>query len=204
MSALPEPHWSAEAYLAREREAEVKSQYVDGEIFAMSGASRIHNRISSNLNGLLFAQLRGKPCEVFQSDMRVQVGSERMYTYPDVVVVCGEPQFGDRHQDTLINPTVIVEVLSPSTEKYDRGEKFARYRRHLPTLTDYLLISQDQPQIEHYARQPDDRWLLSEATAPEAVVRLPSVGCELCVGEVYEKVTFRPEPPLDGEPIPPA
>lgn len=199
MSSLAKTYYTPEQYLALEREAEYKSEYVNGEIYAMSGATREHNLISGNVFGALHAQLRGRPCEVYTSDMRVQVSPTGMYTYPDVVVVCGEPRFEDHHVDTLLNPTIIVEVLSPSTERYDRGGKFAHYRR-LESLTDYVLVSQDSPLVEHYVRHGDEgrQWILTESSGMDGVLRLASIGCEVALRDIYDKVRF----PQDTEMIP--
>src|SRR6476661_5007696 len=150
MPAPPTSHYTSDQYLALEREAEYRSELVNGQIYSMSGASREHNLITTNLSREISTQLRGKPCETYSSDMRVKISPTGMYTYPDVTVACGEPRFEDDHVDTLLNPTVIVEVLSPSTEAYDRGEKFAHYRK-LDTLSDYVLISQDKARVEHFA-----------------------------------------------------
>jgi len=192
MSSLRKPRFTSEQYLEMERSAPYKSEYLHGEIFAMAGASRAHNRISTNVAAALTVLLRGEPCEAFSNDMRVQVNESGMYTYPDIVVVCGEPQFRDEAEDTLLNPTVIVEVLSRSTEAYDRGEKFAWYSR-LDSLCDYLLIAQDRYRAEQFVRQPDHQWLATEATAPDAVLHLSSLGCDLLLSEVYDKVVFRRE-----------
>ena len=194
MSQLAEQFITAADYLALERQAETKSEYLNGRIYAMSGASRNHNRITVNLTSTLHAQLKRKPCEPFSGDMRVKVKPTGLYTYPDVVVVCGEPRFEDPHVDTLLNPTVIIEVLSDSTAAYDRGEKFAHYRA-LPSLSDYLLIAQDQPRIEHYQRQSDGRWLYSATDGLDAQVEISTIGCVLRLAEVYERVNFaEPEP----------
>ena len=141
-----------EEYLARERQTSGKSEFYGGEIFAMTGASRWHNLIVSNILRELSSQLKGRPCVAYPSDMRVKVSTTGLYTYPDVVVVCGDEQFEDTEQDTLLNPTLIVEVLSPSTVRYDRVEKSAHYRK-LDSLQEYLLVAQDRPHVEHYARQ---------------------------------------------------
>jgi Uma2 family endonuclease len=188
MSALPKTTWTVESYLAFERQSDIRHEFRDGEIYAMSGASRNHNRIASNVNGIFFSQLATSPCEAFQSDLRVRV-SPSNYTYPDVVVVCGEAQFEDKEVDTLLNPTVIIEVLSPSTESYDRGDKFRRYRG-LDSLQEYVLIAQDNYYIEHYVRQSEGQWLFSEAAQPDDVVVLPSINCTLLLSQVYQKVTF--------------
>ena len=161
MSAVPKPFLTPQEYVARERRAEIKSEYLRGEVFAMSGASRKHNLIAGNVNRVLGEQLRERECEVYPGDMRVKVSPTGLYTYPDVTVACGEPEFEDAEVDTLLNPRVIVEVLSPSTADYDRGRKFTHYRR-LPSLREYVLISQECPLVEHYVRQGQDEWLLSK------------------------------------------
>jgi Uma2 family endonuclease len=179
--------YTAEEYLALERQAQYKSEYCAGEIFAMAGASRWHNLIVANVIGELRLQLKGRPCTTYPSDMRVKISPTGLYTYPDVTVVCGEAQFEDTRQDTLLNPTLIVEVLSESTEAYDRGGKFAHYRK-LPTLLDYVLITQTKPHIEHYIRQPDHRWLLEEAEDLRSTIHFPAIDCHLSLAEAYDKV----------------
>jgi Uma2 family endonuclease len=189
MSSQPTTYLTPEEYLAMERKAEYKSEYIDGEIAAMTGASRKHNLIVVNISGELRRQLRGRPCEAYSNDMRVRIPSTRLYTYPDVVVVCGEPRFEDDYVDTLLNPTVIIEVLSESTELYDRGKKFGFYRT-LESLAEYLLVAQDEMRIEQFVRQSDGRWLLSEHRSPEEAVEIASLQCSLELGEVYDKVDF--------------
>jgi Uma2 family endonuclease len=201
MTPQPKPRLTAEEYLAFERRAEGKHEFLNGEIFAMSGAGRRHGLVALNVAALLHAQLKGRSCEVFASDMRVQVKATGLYTYPDVVVVCGEPQFADAELDTLLNPTLVVEVLSASTESYDRGTKFAHYRT-LPSLADYVLFAQDRVHAEHYTRQAEDRWLLTETGDPRAVLELGSIGCRLVLAEVYDEVPL--EGPLGGAAPPPA
>src|SRR3989442_7543846 len=147
-------------YLTLDRRAEFRSEYVDGDMVAMSGGSREHNLIVTNLVRELSFQLKGRPCEVYPSNMRVKVSATGLYTYPDVVVVCGEPKFEDENVDTLINPTLIAEVLSDSTEAYDRGAKFGHYRK-VDSLTEYLLVAQKEPRIEQYVRQAAGPWLRS-------------------------------------------
>jgi Uma2 family endonuclease len=180
-----------EEYLALERQAEYKSEYFDGEIIPMVGASRKHNLISMNVAASLHAQLLEEPCEVYASDMRVGVGSRNVYTYPDVVVVCGEVQLADEHSDTLLNPTVIVEVLSASTQGYDRGLKFEHYRK-LDSLREYLLIAQDKVHVEHFVRQPDDQWLLSETNNLRGTIHLPFINCALILTDIYRRVGLKP------------
>ena len=180
---------SAEEYLAMERQASSKSEYFNGEVFAMSGASRRHNLITLNIGAELRAQLKQGPCEVYTSDMRVKVSRTGLYTYPDVVVVCEEPAFEDAEVDTLLNPTLLVEVLSKSTEDYDRGGKFEQYRT-LPSLQSYLLVAQGQCHVVHYTRQTDNSWLLTETHDLAAHIPLAAIGGDLALSEVYAKVSF--------------
>jgi len=187
MSAEPHLRISLEDYLAAERQAETKSEYLDGEIFAMSGASREHNLIVVNLAASLHAQLKGRRCETYAGDMRVHVPATGLYTYPDLVVVCGEPRFDDSELDTLLNPTLLIEVLSASTEGYDRGKKAAHYRT-LDSLREYLLVSQEEIRVELFTRREDGHWLLSEASRPEETIPLASIGCALHLADVYERV----------------
>jgi len=187
MSSQAQNHYTPEEYVALERQAQCKSEYYAGEICAMAGASRWHNLIVANVIGELRSQLKGRPCTTYPSDMRVKISPTGLYTYPDVTVVCGAAQFEDTQQDTLLNPTLIVEVLSDSTEAYDRGGKFAHYRK-LPSLLEYVLIAQTKPHIEHYIRQPDNRWLLEEAESLHGTVHFPAIDCHLSLAEVYDKV----------------
>jgi len=186
-AVLTQAHYTAEEYLTLERSsASSKSEFHDGQIYAMTGASRKHNLITVNIAGELRNQLKKRPCEAYGSDMRVKVTEARSYHYPDIVVACGTPEFEDAHVDTLLNPTLLIEVLSPSTEAYDRGGKFAHYRK-IPTLREYLLVAQDQPSIERYLRQ-GDVWILTEAVGLEADVPLESIDCVLSLREIYDKV----------------
>ncbi len=190
MSSLPKQFYTPEEYLDRERRAEYKSEYFAGEIVVMAGARRNHNLICGNITTSLGTQLREKPCEIYANDMKVQADKARQFSYPDVVVVCGEPQFRDSQDDVLQNPTVIVEVLSPSTEAYDWGEKFLRYRR-LESLQEYLLVTQNERRVEHFTKQNDGSWRMTEAT--EGSLTLESVGCTLSFGDVYNKVSTEPK-----------
>jgi Uma2 family endonuclease len=176
-------------YLAFERSSEIKHEFVDGEIYAMSGASRNHNLIAGSTYVAIYSQLRGKGCETYPSDMKVRTPSTGSYVYPDISVVCGDPQFDDEQRDVLLNPGVVIEVLSPNTEAYDRGKKFARYRE-IESLQEYILISQDQPHIERFVRQADGMWQFSDVRGLEGSVTLASVGCQLALQAVYEQVTF--------------
>ncbi|WP_262965776.1 Uma2 family endonuclease [Methylobacter psychrophilus] len=187
MSAVINPiHYSTEQYLALERSASSKSEFHDGEIYAMTGANRNHNLVSGNICGELSLQLKKRPCEVYINDMRIKAVQARSYYYPDIVVVCGTPQFEDAFVDTLLNPTVLIEVLSPSTEAYDRGGKFAHYRK-IASLQEYLLVTQDQASIERYVRQ-GEVWILTEALGLNASMPLESIDCILSLREVYDKV----------------
>ena len=183
--------FTPEEYLARERKALDKSEYRDGRIYAMPGASREHNLIAVNVTGEFYIQLRTRSCEVYPSDMRVKVSAAGLYTYPDVIVVCDEPRFDDTHFDTLLNPTVLIEVLSPSTAAYDRGEKFASYQK-LDSLCEYVLISQDRVRVEHYLRQ-GQTWDLTEFRSLDDVFSLVSIRCELSLQAIYAKVQFSQE-----------
>ena len=177
-----------EEYLTRERKALTKSEYRDGRIYAMPGASRAHNLITAHVTGELYIQLRTRSCEVYPSDMRVKMSAAGLYTYPDVIVVCDEPRFEDSHFDTLLNPTVLIEVLSPSTAAYDRGEKFRRYQ-YLDSLCEYVLISQDRVRVEHYLQQ-EQGWDLTEFRSLADVCQLASIECELSLQAIYAKVQF--------------
>jgi Uma2 family endonuclease len=187
----PARNWLTEQeYLAIERAAETKSEFFAGEMFAMAGASLVHNLIAANVARELGNQLKQSPCRVLAADMRVKVSETGLYTYPDVLVVCDEPQLEDQHLDTLLNPTLIIEVLSPSTAAYDRGEKFKQFRR-LESLRAYILIAQDRPHVERYVRQPDsEQWLLTEFGDLQGRVALESVGVDLALADIYAKVSF--------------
>ena len=177
-----------EAYLALETSTREKSEYFRGEVFAMGGASAAHNSIVANTVGEIRAALRSTPCRVFPSDLRVKVSTSGLHTYPDAVVVCGAPSF-EQPGDTLLNPTLIVEVLSESTEAYDRGGKFEQYRK-LASLSGYLLIAQDRVLVELFTCQHDDRWLLASASDRSQSIVLEPIGCTLAIGELYLNVDF--------------
>ena len=186
MASLAKPRFTPQQYLDLERQADYKSEFVSGEIFAMAGASFRHNLIAANVLRELGNRLRGGPCRAVASDQRVLVQATGLYCYPDVVVVCGQPQFSDAHLGTLLNPTVLVEILSDSTESFDRGAKFAHYRR-LESLQEYVLITQNLFRIEHFVRE-GERWVLSERSSLEDTVVLDSIGCSLRLQDVYESV----------------
>jgi len=199
MSSATKPHITPQEYLSLERKSPTRNEYFRGEIFAMAGTSREHSLIAGNLNREIGNQILDRPCESYASDMRVMVAATGLYTYPDVVVVCDEPEFEDREVDTLLNPTVIFEILSPTTEAYDRGVKFGHYRR-IPSLREYVLVSQDRMLVERYTRQGND-WLLSELTRPDEVLKLGSIGCEVPLHRMYAKVKFDAEgAPGQGSP----
>jgi Uma2 family endonuclease len=179
---------SVQEYLRLERQAETKNEYLDGQLVAMTGASRRHNLIVVNLLRELGNQLKHRPCELFPSDLRVQIPSANVYTYPDVSVVCGDPILEDEYADTLLNPTLVIEVLSPSTEAYARGKKLHWYQS-LDSLSELLLVSQDAPLIEQYVRH-DQAWIFRAVEGLESVLPLPSIQAELALGEVYHKVSF--------------
>ena len=188
MASLPaQTLFTPEAYITQERKALHKSEYLNGQIFAMSGASRAHSLITSNISNRLYNQLMESDCEVHSSDMRVQP-SPTAYFYPDVLVACGELRFADDVFDTLLNPIVIVEVLSPSTAAYDRGEKFEHYQQ-LTSLQDYILVSQNRFCVEHYRRQ-GEQWEHTEFRAPEDVLPLTSIGCKISLHDLYRRVNI--------------
>jgi Uma2 family endonuclease len=187
-SAARIPRFTPEQYLALERTADFKSEYCNGFIVATAGASREHNTIALNLAGEIRAQLKGRPCEIYISDMRVRVSLTGLYSYPDVVAVCGEARFLDDKSDTLLNPTMIAEVLSTSTESDDRGNKFV-HSRCLASLREYVLISQDKVLVERFTRQGDS-WLMSVFDSLDNTLSLASVGCEIPLREIYANVEF--------------
>src|SRR6266446_379965 len=182
-----------EEYLVRERQAETKSEYLAGQTLLMGGASRRHVLIVTNVVGELRRQLKGRPCLLFSTDLRLRVTPTGLFTYPDVMVVCGEATYVDQEADTLTNPTLIVEVLSASTQDYDRGRKFEHYRS-LASLQEYLLVAQAKVHVEHFQKQPDGRWVLAETSRRDDVVRLPSIGCDLALTEIYDKVDLVADP----------
>jgi len=197
MSSQPKTFLTPEEYLEIERKAERKSEYYQGEMFLMAGGTTRHAWIISNLNYELVRQLRSGPCRVGTNDLRLRVLPSGLYTYPDVMVVCGEPQVADNQKDTVLNPVVIIEVLSDSTRDYDRGRKFQFYRS-LPSLREYLTVEQDAPHIEHWTRQEENRGLLSEFNDLSQSIQLASIDCVLPLSEVYHKVDWtgsRPEFP---------
>lgn len=190
--------YTVEQYLALERESDERQEYLDGQIYAMAGESPEHGTICTNLTMLLASQLRGGPCQAWSKDMKVRSGptpsarpTRGLYSYPDLVVVCGEPEFHDDYRDVLLNPKVIIEVLSPSTEAYDRGQKFHRYRTWLPSLTDYLMFAQREPMADHFVRHENGLWVITEPVNELAGrVEIPSIGCALQLSDVYDRIVF--------------
>lgn len=196
MSAIPKQYMTEAEYLAMEQDSEIKHEYFRGEIFAMSGASPEHDRIFGNTFASLHSQLRQSPCGLYSGDVRVRVNPTGLYTYPDISVVCGEAEFTLDKPGSLLNLTLIVEVLSPSTESYDRGTKF-QHDRTLDSLQEYVLISQDSARIECFTRQTGgNTWVLKEAVGLEATINLISIQCTLALADVYEKITLPDEPML--------
>lgn len=200
-SRRSEPLYSVEEYMAMERASEDRHEYMDGCIFAMAGESGAHADISANLAISIGSQLRNTPCRARIKDTKVHSGptpihrrtTKGFFSYPDLVVICGEPQYHDEHQDVVLNPTVIIEVLSESTEAFDRGVKLLRYRTHNPTFTDYLLVSQSSPWIDHFHKSANGEWVLSSIVGLNNSFHLASIDCTLRMAEVYDRVVFPPE-----------
>lgn len=188
----PEIYLTPQEYLEIERGSATRHEYYYGKLYAMAGASRRHNRITANLVARIDAQQQGKNCNVYANDMRVRSEESGSFTYPDVVVTCGKEEFFDREKDTLLNPLIIMEVLSESTAEYDRTTKFRGYRR-IESLKEYLLVAQDTMRVEQYVRQTEELWTYRVYEAPDALVRLESAGVELAVAEIYAKVEFGEE-----------
>lgn len=192
-TSAAQTYLTPEEYIALERKALpdseiVRNEYLNGEIIAMSGASFAHNLITYNISGELRTRLRGSGCLAFANEMRVSIPSANSYFYPDVSVICEEPRFEDNVFDTLLNPIVVVEVLSPSTEAYDRGDKFAHYRQ-LQSLQEYILVSQDKVRIDHYVRHTA-QWILTDFQELDQHLPITSIQCELPLQEIYESVPF--------------
>lgn len=189
MSTVPRRRYSAAEYLTLERSASHKSEFFGGEMFAMAGGSRQHNRIAVNIVARSDEQMRESPCEVFGSDMRVKISASGLYTYPDAVIACGDIQFEDEAADTLVNPRVIFEVLSDTTEAYDRGKKFDHYRQ-IPFLSEYVLVSQSEPLVERFVRQLDGSWQLTVLKGLDAILQLEAITLRLQLADIYFKVAF--------------
>lgn len=213
MASIPKMKtvYTEDEYLALERASQERHEYLDGQIHLMAGESPAHGTVCTNLTIEVGSQLKGSPCQAFSKDTKVRSGpipksrysAQGLYSSPDLVIVCGEPQVLDEHQDVIVNPKVIIEVLSPSTEAFDRGEKFLRYRTHLDSLTDYIVVAQSQPLIEHFARDENGQWVIA-ATATELSdsVVINSLGCTLRLSDVYDRIVFSEG--LLGGPVEPA
>lgn len=192
MSAAPKLKLTSEQYLAIERAAPFKSEFYRGEMYAMAGARYLHNRVLANLIALVHLKLQGSPCFVLPNDMRVKSSKNQSYFYPDVIIVCGKPQFEDSLIDTLVNPKVIFEVLSPSTERFDRGDKFDEYR-NIPSMEEYVLVSQDRIQIQRFTRQSQDHWDMRIFKDESEEFHLQTVKVAIHMKEIYAGVEFGPE-----------
>jgi Uma2 family endonuclease len=179
--------FTPEEYLALERQSEIRHEFLDGTVYAMAGESLAHSIICFNLGGTLHPQLRGTKCSGLSPNMKVRAGEAGLYAYPDLAVFCGEAFFHDRHGDVLLNPTVIFEVLSRSTQSYDRGEKFERYKS-IETLRDYVLVSQDRPRLEHFSRQTDGTWSHAELDGTDAALALDSINCRVALADIYDRI----------------
>jgi Uma2 family endonuclease len=180
---------SPEEYLARERQAEYKSEYIYGQVYAMAGGSPEHNLIAGNVVTALNNALRERPCLVFNSDMKVRVPNSQKYHYAGATVVCDKPRYADGERDVLLNPLLLVEVLSPSTAAYDRGKKF-QYYQEIPSFREYLLVAQDEPVVERFVKQPDGNWLYTKIAGLEQHIELNSLDCQLALRDIYAKVDW--------------
>ena len=189
MSAVAKTVLSPQDYLAVERLADFRSEFYRGEMFAMAGASWEHTLVKDNMAHEARNQLKTGPCHVLTSDLRIKITATGLYTYPDIVIVCDEPQFEDMVMDTLLNPRTIVEVLSDSTEKYDRGTKFGHYRQ-LPSVQEYVLVAQDRPLVESYVRQADDRWVLTVFSGLERTFAFAAIPVQIALADIYHGVAF--------------
>ncbi len=190
------PYYTAEQYLGWERQADERSEFIDGEIYAMAGESGAHADVSMNLAINLGTQLRGTNCRARTKDSKVRSGALKeqlgrgMISYPDLVVICGEVEYHDSQKDVILNPNVVFEVMSDSTEQFDRGTKFMRYRNFNPTLTDYILIAQNEPHVEHHLRLESGEWLLREYDGLDKTFSIESIGCSISLSELYDRVEF--------------
>ncbi|MDQ3635584.1 MAG: Uma2 family endonuclease [Acidobacteriota bacterium] len=196
LAKLETHYYTIEEYLELERKADERSEFIDGEIYSMAGETGKHGDVSANFLALVVTGLRGSDCRARTKDTKVKSGALKkqfgkgMISYPDIVVICGEPEYHDKHKDVVPNPTVIIEVLSESTEEFDRGVKFMRYRNFNETLTDYILVSQDEPLIEHYIKQENGDWLLKEYKDLDTTFQIISINCSLTLKDIYDRIEF--------------
>ncbi len=191
--------YTPEEYLDGEREAQVRHEYLDGEIYEMAGESLSHSRVCVNLGGEVRNKLKGKSCEALSPNMKVRTSTASLFSYPDLTIVCGEPLFHDTKKDVLVNPQVIFEVLSPSTADYDRTKKFMRYRLGNETLTDYILVSQDFCFIEHFTKQANGEWVYRSLSELTENLLIETIDCELSLQEIYDRVELKPQPDEEFE-----
>ena len=188
------PTFTPEEHLSLERVSEIRHEYLDGFVYAMAGESPSHSIICFNLAVAVGEQIKNTPCRGYSPNTKVRTKDESLYSYPDLAVVCGEPVYHDKHGDVLVNPTVVFEVLSPSTEAYDRGEKSLRYRNENESLRDFALVVQDWPRVEHFSRQPDGTWSRTEVSGLDGVLPLASIDCSIRLADVYDRIAFAEQP----------
>ncbi len=193
--------YSSDEYLEFERAAELRHEYLDGEIYEMAGESLVHSQICINIAGEMRQILKGSNCQALSPNMKVRAETKGLFAYPDLSVVCGEPEFHDDKKDVLLNPKVIIEVLSHSTQRYDQTKKFYRYRKEIPSLTDYILIYQDIAFIEHHEKMADNRWTFNVIEGLDAIFSIQSIGCKIAMSEIYDRVEVSTPPPESDEPI---
>ncbi len=190
--------YTPEEYLEFERAAETRHEFLDGHIYAMAGESLSHSRICVNIAAEMRRVLKGSRCEALSPNMKVRAETKGLFAYPDLSIVCGEPVFHDEQKDVLLNPKVIIEVLSPSTQRYDQTKKFFKYRKEILSLTDYILVYQDIAFIEHHEKHDDDRWVHNVFDGLQDTLRIPSLECEIAMAEIYDRVEGLIEQPVDG------
>lgn len=201
--------YSIEEYLELERESEERHEYLDGEIYEMAGETPAHGTICTNLTRIVSTELLGTPCQVFSKDTKVRSGpalqskrsTKGLFSYPDLIVVCGELKFHDEHRHVILNPKVIIEVLSPATDAFDRGVKWERYQTWLPDLSDYVMVAQNWPQIENFHRDEKGQWIYSRVSGLEGVVQLAAINCSLPLSGVYDRIVFPEEDEIDEEAV---
>ncbi len=204
MTTLPKTReffYTVDEYLEIDRATDDRYEYVDGRIYAMAGESGAHGDISTNLVREISLRLKGKDCRARSKDTKVRSGSlskgseimKGMFSYPDITVICGEPEYHDKFTDIVLNPKVIIEILSDTTESFDRNDKFIRYRMFNSTLTDYVLVSQTEPIVEHFVRQEDNNWTLYTHVGLDKTFSIDSIGCDLQLSEIYDRIEFADE-----------